>query len=341
MKSTGRPPDAAIDVDGTASVLVEQQIVDFADDLKRLREGVQQVIIGHDQVVEMTIICMIARGHVLLEGVPGLGKTLLVKTLSRLLDMQMSRISFTPDLMPSDIIGSHILLTDESGSRRLQFQPGPIFGHLLLADEINRAAPKTQSALLEAMNESTVTVGREQHKLPRPFFVLATQNPIEMEGTFPLPEAQLDRFMMKLCVGNLSGADLMRVIGGSTGDQLPDCVLEPHRLTEMQNLAQHVLVAPDMLQLAARYLERTHPQSPLAGAKVKQYVRLGVSPRSGQHLLACAKVRALAAGRAYVAKADIDAVVVPVLGHRFLLNYDALADEITPSVIISEIMGKG
>lgn len=317
---------------------LEEQIADFGNDFRRLCTGVERVIIGHHRVVEMTIVSLIAGGHVLLEGVPGLGKTLLVKTLSRLLNMQMSRISFTPDLMPSDIIGSHILVTDENGVRRLKFQPGPIFGHLILADEINRASPKTQSALLEAMNESTVTVGREQHKLPRPFFVLATQNPIEMEGTFSLPEAQLDRFMMKLCVENLAGDDLMRVIAGSIGDRPPDNVLGPDRLGEMQNLARHVLVAPEVLRVAASYLERTNPASPTASEMVKKYVRLGASPRSGQHLLACARVLALTADRTHVALTDIDAVALAVLSHRLMLSFEAVADQISASDIIAEII---
>ncbi len=286
----------------------------------------------------MTIVSMLAGGHVLLEGVPGLGKTLLVKTLARLLDLQMSRISFTPDLMPADIIGSHILLTDESGNRRLQFQPGPIFGNLILADEINRAAPKTQSALLEAMNEQTVTVGREQHRLPRPFFVLATQNPIEMEGTFPLPEAQLDRFMMKLCVTNLSGDDLMQVIAGVPDEMTPSPIFDPVRLSDMQALARHVLISPEVLASAASLLEATHGESPSASSRIKKYVRLGCSPRSGRQLLACARVVALAAGRTWVARADIAALAASVLAHRLLLSYEAIADGISAADLIDEII---
>ncbi len=338
MKSITPSSDIAAGSSEVDSATINQQVSDFARDFQLLRNGVEQVIVGHQGVVEMTIVTLVAGGHILLEGVPGLGKTLLVKTLARLLDMQMSRISFTPDLMPADIIGSHILLTDENGARRLQFQPGPIFGHLILADEINRAAPKTQSALLEAMNEATVTVGREEHKLPRPFFVLATQNPIEMEGTFSLPEAQLDRFMMKLCVENLSGDELMRVIVGPVNDHPPAAVLESHRLMEMQSLARHVLVAPEILRLAASYLEKTHPESRFASEKTKKYVRLGASPRAGQHLLACARVVALAAGRIHVGKADIDAVAQSVLSHRLIPNYEAAADNITAMDIIAEII---
>ena len=327
--------ESAADIDPK---LLDTQISDFARDCQQLCRGVEQVIIGHHRIVEMTMISMLAGGHVLLEGVPGLGKTLLVKTLARLLDLHMSRISFTPDLMPADIIGSHILLTDESGNRRLQFQPGPIFGNLILADEINRAAPKTQSALLEAMNEQTVTVGREQHRLPRPFFVLATQNPIEMEGTFPLPEAQLDRFMMKLCVTNLSGDDLVRVIAGTPDEMTPSPIFDPVRLSDMQALARHVLISPEVLASAASLLEATHGESPSASSRIKKYVRLGCSPRSGRHLLACARVVALAAGRTWVARADIAALAAAVLAHRLLLSYEAIADGISSADLIDEII---
>lgn len=317
---------------------LEQQSAAFATNYGRLCDGVAQVIVGHRQAVEMTVVCLLARGHVLLEGVPGLGKTLLVKTLARLLGLRVSRISFTPDLMPADIIGSHILLTDESGNRSMQFQPGPVFGNLILADEINRATPKTQSALLEAMNERTVTVSRTQHELPSPFFVLATQNPIEMEGTYPLPEAQLDRFTMKLEVGHLSGDELMRVIGGHAERTEVAPVCTAAQLQEMQELAGHIAIAPEMLAVAARYLESTQPQSKWAADKVRQYVQYGCSPRAGQHMLACARVVALAGGRAYVAKADIDAVAVPTLAHRLVFNYEGIAAQITAAEIIAGIV---
>jgi MoxR-like ATPase len=327
--STGNRPD-------TGSL--DAQMAQFVQDFRQLCLAVERVIIGHPQVVRMTLLSMLAGGHVLLEGVPGLGKTRLVKTLARLLDLHMSRISFTPDLMPADIIGTHMLLTDESGNRRLQFQPGPIFGNLILADEINRAAPKTQSALLEAMNEQTVTVGREQHRLPRPFFVLATQNPIEMEGTFPLPEAQLDRFMMKLSVGKLGIEELRQVIAGVPDETDIAPLFDPAWLAEMQTLAGHVLVSPEVLDCAAALLDATHPESSHASDRTKKYVRLGCSPRSGRHLLSCAKVAALAAGRPYVAPVDIDGVAGAVLAHRLLLNYEAAAEDIRPAELVEEIL---
>jgi len=312
----------------------ERALEDFVTDAQRLEAAVQTVLIGQSAVVRETVIALLAGGHVLLEGVPGLGKTLLVRTLSAALDLSFSRVQFTPDLMPADITGTTILREDEHGGRSFAFQPGPLFAHLVLADEVNRATPKTQSALLEAMQEHTVTVGNDTHSLPFPFFVLATQNPLEMEGTYPLPEAQLDRFLLKILVPFPRGEVLLGIARQTLQPPAtPSAVLDGTRLRDMIQVARAVPVATPVAQYAVSLIEATHPEwSPVDG--VRQYVRAGASPRGLQALIMCAQVRALLEGRFNVSITDIQALARPALRHRVLLNFEGQAEGLPPEGII-------
>jgi MoxR-like ATPase len=318
----------------------EQKIASFRDTYARLRAEVGKVIVGHDAIVEGTLTALFAGGHVLLEGVPGLGKTLLVRTLGEVLDLSFSRIQFTPDLMPADILGTNLVVENPDGRREFQFQRGPIFAHLILADEINRATPKTQSALLEAMQEKQVTAGGEQRKLVEPFFVLATQNPIDQEGTYPLPEAQLDRFFFKLLVGYPNAGELTEVLNRTTARVKAQVgkVLDGAGLMELQQLVREVPVASHVKDYAVRIVLATHPKSDSAVPIANQYLRFGSSPRGGQTLILGAKVRAVIQGRYNVSFDDIQAVAAPALRHRLILNFEAEAEGITTDHIIVQVL---
>jgi MoxR-like ATPase len=321
-------------------VKTEEQIASFRQTYGALRDEIGKSIVGHDAIVEGTLIALLAGGHVLLEGVPGLGKTLLVRTLSEVLDLSFNRIQFTPDLMPADILGTNIVMETPGGRREFQFQKGPIFAHLLLADEINRATPKTQSALLEAMQEHSVTAGGEIRRLGEPFFVMATQNPIDQEGTYPLPEAQLDRFFFKLIVGYPSGAELTEVLTRTTEGAKAQVnkVLERERLLELMALVRQVPVASHVKDYAVRLVMATHTRTENAAPIANQYLRFGSSPRGAQTLLLGGKVRALVQGRFNVSFDDIVAVAAAALRHRLILNFEAEAEGITTDHIVSSIL---
>jgi MoxR-like ATPase len=318
----------------------EEQIQSFRQSYTALRNEVGKVIVGHDAIVDGTLISLLAGGHVLLEGVPGLGKTLLVRTLSEVLDISFNRIQFTPDLMPADILGTNLVMETSAGRREFQFQKGPIFAHLILADEINRATPKTQSAMLEAMQEKSVTAGGEIRKLAEPFFVLATQNPIDQEGTYPLPEAQLDRFFFKLLVTYPSAAELTEVLTRTTEgkhEQL-NRVLARETLLELQTLVRQVPVASHVKDYAVRLIMATHPKTDTAAPISNQYLRFGSSPRGAQTLLLAGKVRALTQGRFNVSFDDIQTMAHAALRHRLILNFEAEAEGITTDLIVAQIL---
>jgi len=308
--------------------------------LNEVRYEIAKVIVGQQDVVEGVIICLIASGHVLLEGVPGLGKTTLLRTMARALQLKYSRIQFTPDLMPADIVGSMIMETSERGSKSLRFQPGPIFANLVLADEINRATPKTQSALLEAMQERTVTSGNTTHELEAPFLVMATQNPIEMEGTYPLPEAQLDRFLMKILVRYPSRDELNRIVERTiqTTEEQVNAVMDREAIMEVKSVCREVLVAPHVQEFAIQLVMATQPEQSEAHELSKKYIRYGSSPRGAQALVECGRVRALMRGRYHLSIEDIDAVASAVLRHRIILNFDAHADGQTADTILTAII---
>ncbi len=310
------------------------------EQLTRLRAEIGKRIVGHQALVDGVIACLLASGHVLLEGVPGLGKTMLVKTLSDALHLEFARIQFTPDLMPADIIGTQIVAHDEQGNRYFQFQPGPVFTQLLLADEINRATPKTQSALLEAMEEKKVTVGRTGHPLEEPFMVLATQNPIEMEGTYPLPEAQLDRFLLKLTADYPSEQELSTIIDRTTGGEevQVDPVLSGAELEALRSRTRSVVVARHVKDYAVRAVLATHPGNPDAPPLVQRYVRHGASPRGALSLILVAKAFALFEDRLNVSFDDLKAAALPALRHRILLNFEGEAEGIEPDALISAII---
>jgi MoxR-like ATPase len=307
--------------------------------LKRVRDEIGKIIVGQQDVVDGVLICLLAGGHVLLEGVPGLGKTTLLRTLSRVLHLKYSRIQFTPDLMPADIVGSMIIDTEE-GSKTLRFSPGPIFAHLVLADEINRATPKTQSALLEAMQEHTVTSGTTTHELEQPFLVMATQNPIEMEGTYPLPEAQLDRFLMKILVKYPSRSDLNTIVERTIqkDDISVGSVLNREEILGLRDVCHHVLVAPHVQDYAIDLVMATQPDTSQGHELAKKFVRYGSSPRGAQALVECGRVLALMKGRLHLSTEDVETVAPAVLRHRIILNFDAHAEGQTPETILSRII---
>ncbi len=312
----------------------------FRETAGRIEAEVGQVIVGQHEVVRHVLVCLLAGGHALLEGVPGLGKTMLVRTLARVLDLQFARIQFTPDLMPADIVGTDILEEKEDGRRAFRFQPGPVFTNLLLADEINRATPKTQSALLEAMQERTVTVANRSYPLDPPFMVLATQNPIEMEGTYPLPEAQLDRFLFKINVTYPSAAELVEILERTTGGTEPEVkvVADGASVLAMAALARDVPAASPVTAYAARLVRATHPTADEAPESVRRYVRYGASPRAAQALILGGKVTALLEGRLNVSLDDVRAVAPAALRHRVLLNFEALAEGVGPDEVVAEVM---
>jgi MoxR-like ATPase len=305
----------------------------------RIHREISKVIVGHSDIVHGVLTCLFVGGHALLEGVPGLGKTLLVRTLSQVLDLHFNRIQFTPDLMPSDIIGTNIISDAPDGRRVFTFQPGPLFAQIVLADEINRATPKTQSALLEAMQEHSVTIGGEVHRLQEPFFVMATQNPIEQEGTYPLPEAQLDRFFFKLIVEYSSREELATILDRTTRNEWPQAekVMNGSEIRRWQELVREVLVAPPVQDYAIRLILATYPQSEFAAGETKKYIRCGSSPRGAQALVLAGKVRALLEGRYNVSFEDIRKVFLPALRHRVLLNFEAQAESISSDQVLEQI----
>jgi MoxR-like ATPase len=322
------------------NVGTEATLQKAVDRLSAVRAEIAKVIVGQDDVVEGVLICLLAGGHVLLEGVPGLGKTTLLRTLARALRLKYSRIQFTPDLMPADIVGSMIIETGDHGAKTLRFQPGPIFANLVLADEINRATPKTQSALLEAMQERTVTSGTTTHELERPFLVMATQNPIEMEGTYPLPEAQLDRFLMKILVTYPSRDELSRIVERTIQREEVELspVMDRDSILEVRNVCRQVMVAPHVQDYAIQLVMATQSDQKEAHEMARKYVRYGSSPRGAQALVECGRVRALMHGRFHLAVEDIRQVASAVLRHRIILNFDAHADGQTPETVLNAII---
>jgi MoxR-like ATPase len=319
----------------------ETPILDRAtSDLARVRDEIAKVIVGQKDVIDGVLICLIAGGHVLLEGVPGLGKTTLLRTLARALDLRYSRIQFTPDLMPGDIVGSMIMETGEHGHKTLRFQPGPVFANLVLADEINRATPKTQSALLEAMQERTVTSGTSTYPLYIPFLVMATQNPIEMEGTYPLPEAQLDRFLMKILVTYPSREDLSRIVDVTTKQDEVDVtqVMDRGHIAHLKAVCKSVIVAPHVQDYAIEIVMATQPGNSSAPPITNRYIRYGSSPRGAQALIECGRVLALMHGRLHLSLDDVRVVAAAVLRHRIILNFDAHADGENTETILDKIL---
>jgi MoxR-like ATPase len=322
--------------------VLDARLDQFRQRFQQLKAEVGKVIIGQEDIIESAITALVAGGHVLLEGVPGLGKTLLVRSLAGALHLSFQRIQFTPDLMPADLIGTKILIDDGHGRSRFEFSPGPIFCNLLLGDEINRATPKTQSALLEAMQERSVTTGGETRHLGPPFFVLATQNPLEMEGTYPLPEAQLDRFFFKLKVRYPSASEFDAILDTTTQRTLPSVtpVFEGAELVEMGGLARDVPVAPTVRQRVVKLIMATHPETDGAPPLVKKYVRYGASPRAGQACILAAKIRAVLQGRFHVASEDLLASALPVLRHRVMLNFEAQADGRDSDDVLAEVFAR-
>ena len=319
---------------------IESRAREFAERYAALRAQVGRVIVGHDEIVQGVLTCLFVGGHCLLEGVPGLGKTLLVRTLAKALHLHFSRVQFTPDLMPADILGTNMVLETSDGKRAFEFQRGPIFTQILLADEINRATPKTQSALLEAMQEGSVTVAGVQYQLEQPFFVLATQNPLEQEGTYPLPEAQLDRFFFKLIVGYSSREQLNQIVERTTRENTiePERVMEGGEIRRWQALIREVLIAPHVQDYLVRLVLSTHPGGMYAPPIAGQYVRWGASPRAAQALALGSKVRALLDGRYHVSFEDVRRVFLPAMRHRVLLNFEAQAESIDPDKVLLDIL---
>ena len=324
----------------TSPASMPQRAEQFRQAYHRLHAEISKVIVGHTDIIHGVLTCLFVGGHALLEGVPGLGKTLLVRTLSQALDLHFNRIQFTPDLMPSDIIGTNIVSEGPDGKRVFTFQSGPLFAQIVLADEINRATPKTQSALLEAMQEHSVTVGGTIHRLQEPFFVMATQNPIEQEGTYPLPEAQLDRFFFKLLVDYSGREEMATILDRTTRSEWPQAgkVMDGAEIRQWQELVREVLVAPPVRDYAIRLVMATHPQGEFATAETNKYIRYGASPRGAQALILGGKVRALLEGRYNVSFDDIRRVYLPALRHRVLLNFEAQAENIPSDTVLAQIM---
>jgi MoxR-like ATPase len=321
---------------------IEARAKAFRDDFGRLKSEISKVIVGHEKIIDGVLIALFSGGHCLLEGVPGLGKTHLVRTLSDVLFLKFSRIQFTPDLMPADIIGTNIVVEGQGTGRCFQFQRGPIFAQIVLADEINRATPKTQSALLEAMQEKSVTSGSVTHKLEEPFFVLATQNPIEMEGTYPLPEAQLDRFFFKLLVKYSSRNELRTILDRTTEKDAPHAekVMDGVKIEEYKRLVREIIVAEHVKDYAVRLVLATHPGGEYATEKTNKYVRVGASPRGAQALNLSGKIRALLDGRYNVSFEDVARSAADVIRHRIILNFEGEAEGISTDDIIAEIVAK-
>lgn len=314
----------------------------FRSSYSKLRSEIQKVIVGHENIIDGVVTCLLADGHALLEGVPGLGKTILVRTLANVVQLEFSRIQFTPDLMPSDIIGTNLIVEGEGGSKKFAFQRGPVFTNILLADEINRATPKTQSALLQAMAEQQVTVGINNYNIDPPYFVLATQNPLEQEGTYPLPEAQLDRFMFKLNVAFPKLDELDVIMDRTISGHMPEvqAVVTQDELLGMRQIAKRVPIASHVQRYALMMLQHTHPTVDDPLDVVKQYIRAGSSPRGGQAILKTARIHALIRGETAVGYEDIEAVLRPSLRHRILLNFEGEAEGVDTDEILAEILEK-
>ncbi len=325
----------------TTAETMQQEAQRFRDRFAAVREQIGRVIVGHDEIVQGVLTAMFVGGHCLLEGVPGLGKTMLIRTLSETLSLDFNRIQFTPDLMPSDILGTNMIV-ERDGRRQFEFQKGPIFTQICLADEINRATPKTQSALLETMQEGTVTVAGTRYDLQKPFFVLATQNPIEQEGTYPLPEAQLDRFLFKLVVGYSSRDELNTIIDRTTRgvNVRPEKVMDGNEIVHWQGLVRQVVLAKHVQDYIARLVLATHPGGPMAPDVTNQSIRWGASPRGAQTIALAAKVRALLDGRYNVSFEDIRRVYLPALRHRVLLNFEAQAEGLEVDQVLLDILEK-
>ena len=321
---------------------LQQRAETFRQRYQAVKEQIGKVIVGHDDIVHGILTCLFAGGHCLLEGVPGLGKTLLVRTLAQALDLKFNRVQFTPDLMPSDILGTNMVLETPDGRRVFDFQKGPIFTQICLADEINRATPKTQSALLETMQEGTVTVAGNRFELEKPFFVMATQNPIEQEGTYPLPEAQLDRFFFKLVVGYSTRQDLATIIDRTTRGVRVEAekVMDGSEIRQWQQLVREVILASHVQDYVVRLTLATHPQGPFALEPTNKYLRWGSSPRGAQTVALAAKVRALLEGRYNVSFEDVRRVYLPAMRHRVVLNFDAQAEGIDPDTVLLDILEK-
>lgn len=318
----------------------EKHIRDIIDTINKVEAEIGKAIVGQRDIIRQVLISVLAGGNVLLEGVPGLGKTQLVKTLAKVMDLSFSRIQFTPDLMPADVLGTNIIVKDEEGSSRFEFQKGPVFANLVLADEINRATPKTQSALLEAMQEQTVTVGKTTYSLPQPFLVLATQNPIEMEGTYPLPEAQMDRFLFKLSVLFPSFEELREIVDITTANKSAELqkVIDGASILEMRKIIREVPIARPVQDYALRVVLGTHPERSSVPESTKKYIRFGASPRAAQAIITASRARALMEGRYNVSFEDIRYVAYPALRHRFFLNFDAVADGVNTDGLISGLL---
>jgi MoxR-like ATPase len=319
------------------------QVQRFRHVFARVQDEIGRMMVGQRDIVEGVLVAFFAGGHVLLEGVPGLGKTMLVRTLGETVNLKFARIQFTPDLMPSDIVGTNIIVEDEQGKKSFRFEPGAVFANLVLADEINRATPKTQSALLEAMQESHVTVGGVEHMLAQPFLVLATQNPLEMEGTYPLPEAQLDRFFFKLKVPYPTAEDLHTILDRTTTAQTPALAKVLHEAADviaMRDVVRQVPIAREVQDHAVVLTLATHPDQPSATPLTKKYVRYGASPRGSQALVLAAKIFALLEGRYHVSKADIDRAAPAALRHRIIMNFEGEAEGKTSDEVISEIVAR-
>jgi MoxR-like ATPase len=321
---------------------MQERATAFRQAYSRVFNEISKVIVGHTEIVHGVLTCLFVGGHALLEGVPGLGKTLLVRTLAQALDLKFNRIQFTPDLMPSDIIGTNIITESPDGKRVFSFQAGPLFAQIVLADEINRATPKTQSALLEAMQEHSVTVGGTIHRLQEPFFVMATQNPIEQEGTYPLPEAQLDRFFFKLIVQYSGREEMSTIIDRTTKGEFPQAgkVMDGNEIQQWQQLVREVLVAQPIQDYAVRLVMATHPEGEFAVGETNKFIRFGASPRAAQALVLAGKVRALLEGRYNVSFADIRNAYLPALRHRILLNFEAQAENIPSDKVLTNILSE-
>ncbi|MGB6045863.1 MAG: MoxR family ATPase [Pirellulales bacterium] len=319
---------------------MQKRADEFVTRYNAVRDQLARVIVGHEETLHGVLTCLFVGGHCLLEGVPGLGKTLLIRSLSETLDLKFSRIQFTPDLMPADIIGTNMVMEDEAGKRYFEFQQGPIFTQICLADEINRATPKTQSALLEAMQEGSVSVAGTIHRLERPFFVMATQNPLEQEGTYPLPEAQLDRFFFKLNLGYSSREELSTILDRTTRAEVvrPDRVMDGAEIVKWQGLIREVIVAQHVQDYAVRLTLATHPEGPFALPITNKFLRWGASPRGAQTLVLAAKVRALLDGRYNVSFEDIRRTYLPAMRHRVILNFEAQAENVDTDHILLEIL---
>ena len=319
---------------------LETQAQQFRDNFRRIKDEVQKRIVGQDEIIEGVLFCLLANGHALLEGVPGLGKTQLVHTLSDVLSLSFNRIQFTPDMMPSDVTGTMLLIEDVQGGKRFEFQQGPIFAQIVLADEINRATPRTQSALLEAMQEHTVSISRTSHKLEEPFCVLATQNPLDMEGTYPLPEAQLDRFLFKLHVEFPSEDEVLGILRRTTSDMeiTIEKIADAKAIIRMRQLVRRVPIAEHVERYIIRLIRATHPDTPDAPEMIKRYVELGAGIRGVQAITLTAKIKALLDGRYNVAFADVRSVALPALRHRILLNFEGEGEGIKTDEIIKHVL---